>query len=101
MTKFYGIFQQNQNNWHREAGASTLAIQTLKNATAFELPAQYFEFLSWTNGGEGELPVDPYWFIIWPAEEVMPANNELQVRHMRRDTLASETMVQMKCWRLT
>jgi len=35
-------------------------------------------FLKFSNGGERELPVDPYWFQILPADEVLKHNEGYQ-----------------------
>ncbi len=38
------------------------------------LPADYLAFLALSDGGEGELPLDPGWFSLWPATEVATLN---------------------------
>ena len=43
------------------------------------LPADYFEFLSRTNGAEGDLGIHPGWFVIWPAEESLVATRGYQM----------------------
>jgi hypothetical protein len=43
------------------------------------LPADYLAFLRLSNGGEGELGVEPGWFQLWPAEEVASLNRDYAV----------------------
>jgi hypothetical protein len=40
----------------------------------FKLPEAYLSFLQMSNGGEGELAIEPGWFWIWSVEEVLEAN---------------------------
>jgi hypothetical protein len=54
--------------------ASEGAIRQLIVNAGIELPSDYIAFLSKSNGGEGELGVEPGWFRIWEAEETL-ANN--------------------------
>jgi hypothetical protein len=65
--------------WDRENPASTDSIESLVSRSGLKLPKDYLDFLRMSNGGEGELPVDPYWFQIWPAEEVLEHNEGYQV----------------------
>jgi len=50
-------------------------ISKLIKDTSFELPEEYIEFLQTYNGGSGELPIQPCWYELWPASEVIE-NNE-------------------------
>ena len=50
--------------WSREKPASFEEIEDIASKSGFDLPKDYLEFLSLSNGGDGELPVDPYWFQI-------------------------------------
>jgi len=45
-----------------------------------DFPAEYTRFLLWSNGGEGELSVEPGWFSLWPAEEVVELNEGYEVQ---------------------
>jgi hypothetical protein len=58
----------------RPPGASPEAIDALAAASPIALPAEYVNLLRFSNGGEGALGVEPGWFVIWPAEEVMENN---------------------------
>jgi hypothetical protein len=65
--------------WNRNPPAATDAIQDLVSGCAIDLPDEYIEFLRFSNGGEGELGVDPGWFQIWPAEQVIQLNEGYKV----------------------
>jgi len=59
--------------------ASEDSIRALKNNCEWDLPADYLSFLRLSNGGDGELGIDPGWFQIWPAEEVLPLNEGYEI----------------------
>ena len=65
--------------WDREKPAPSHSIENLVSKSGLQLPEDYLDFLRLSNGGEGELPVDPYWFQIWRAEEVLKLNERYQV----------------------
>ena len=65
--------------WHRESPASPDAIRDLVEQASIELPNDYLTFLRHSNGGEGKLGMDPYWFQIWRAEEVVQFGTGYQV----------------------
>ena len=44
-----------------------------------QLPERYVSFLAGSNGGEGDLGVDPGWFVVWPIEEAAVASAEYEV----------------------
>jgi hypothetical protein len=74
--------------WDREESANPEAINTLASKSGLNLPKDYLDFLSLSNGGEGELPVDPYWFQIWSAENVLEHNEGYQVAQFLPDFFA-------------
>lgn len=55
--------------WHKVDGASTEAITALKSLAPVDLPESYYSLLTFSNGGEGPLTVQPLWFQLYPAEE--------------------------------
>lgn len=55
--------------WHKAEGASSAAIAQLRSVAPVDLPESYFSLLSFSNGGEGPLPVQPLWLCLYPAEE--------------------------------
>jgi hypothetical protein len=56
--------------WRSYPAAMGAAIVALQAASPAELPASYLKFLSGCDGGEGPLPVQPYWLCLDPAEVV-------------------------------
>jgi hypothetical protein len=65
--------------WIRNPPAATDVIQDLVSKCAIDLPEVYLEFLRFSNGGEGEFGVEPGWFQIWPAEQVIQLNEGYEV----------------------
>ena len=55
--------------WRKVEGASSDAIAALKSIAPADLPESYYALLSFSNGGEGPLAVQPLWFQLYPAEE--------------------------------
>jgi hypothetical protein len=56
--------------WHKFKGASAEALVLLKSVAPADLPESYYSLLSFSNGGEGPLAVQPLWLCLYPAEEV-------------------------------
>ncbi|MBV6499103.1 MAG: hypothetical protein CJBNEKGG_01553 [Prosthecobacter sp.] len=65
--------------WDREPPASAEVIGKLISESRLKLPEDYLAFLLQSNGGEGELGIQPGWFRIWQAEEVIQAGLEHEV----------------------
>jgi hypothetical protein len=64
------------DHWTSAKPATKTAIQQLVKGAGVELPKDYLEFLGKSDGGEGELGVKPGWIRLWPAKEVMAANQD-------------------------
>ena len=62
--------------WHKVDGASADAITALKSLAPVDLPESYYSLLSFSNGGEGPLAVQPLWFQLYPAEETAQIERE-------------------------
>lgn len=62
-----GVLQDRE--WRKVEGASAEAIVALKSRAPVHLPESYYSLLSFSNGGEGPLAVQPLWFKLYPAEE--------------------------------
>ena len=54
--------------WHRSPGASDDALAALRVVVPQVLPDEYYQLLSFSNGGEGPLPVGPFNFVLDSAE---------------------------------
>jgi hypothetical protein len=57
-------------------------LSTLRQAAPFELPESYLAFLAISNGGEGDLAVDPGWISFWPANDVLALNSSYAVQEL-------------------
>jgi hypothetical protein len=61
--------------WQRASPTKSDVLHQLVAQAGIKLPGDYLTFLLHSNGGEGELDIDPGWFQIWPAEEIVELNN--------------------------
>lgn len=68
------ILNNPSTKWDREAPASPETVHRLVAESKIELPEEYLALLLYSNGGEGELAVEPGWFQLWPAEKVIELN---------------------------
>ena len=66
-------------SWDRLPPASQAALQKLRAECGVELPEAYLLLLGSSNGGEGELAVEPGWFQLWQAEGVLELNASYEV----------------------
>lgn len=69
----------NNSTWQAEAPASEQRIAQLLQRSKLPLPADYLDFLRYSNGGNGFLIVQPYLFRLWPAEQVVDNNLDYQI----------------------
>jgi hypothetical protein len=65
--------------WNRCAPASSEDIKALTQAVQLPLPECYLEFLKISDGGEGILGIEPGWFQIWSASEVIELNRAYSI----------------------
>lgn len=65
--------------WRGCVPAPAGVITSLVAVAPIALPESYVALLAVTNGGEGDLGIEPGWIDLWPAEEVMSANAEYAV----------------------
>jgi SMI1/KNR4 family protein SUKH-1 len=65
--------------WRPEPPADEKALAALREQAGIRLPAAYLEQLAASNGGEGDLGVDPGWISFWPAETVVTSNVDYAV----------------------
>jgi hypothetical protein len=64
--------------WTRRDPASAPEVEALR-ASRPTLSVDYLAFLTLSNGGEGELGLEPGWFHLWSAREVLSLNADYQV----------------------
>ena len=60
--------------WRPAPPAEKAALARLQEQAGVRLPIGYLDQLATSNGGEGDLAVEPRWISIWPAEEVVALN---------------------------
>jgi hypothetical protein len=65
--------------WRPASPASELSLQRLREGCSVSLPAEYLDLLAESNGGEGDLGLEPMWISFWPAEEVLSLNADYEV----------------------
>ncbi len=58
-------------DWHGTAGAAAEVVEELRAAAPTGLPDSYLRLLSFSDGGEGPLPVNPFTLCLDPAQEVI------------------------------
>ena len=66
-------------NWKRKPPAKHEILQKLIAESKGKLPDDYIALLHHSNGGEGELGIEPGWFQIWPTEKVLEFNQSYEV----------------------
>ena len=64
---------------YREPPADPATIEELSAGSSIVLPEEYLALLGFSNGGGGELGVEPGWFQLWRAEEVLAMNRDYRV----------------------
>jgi hypothetical protein len=78
--KISEIIKNPKTTWRRQQPASQEIILSLK-AKFPNLPETYFLFLGESNGGEGELDIEPEWFSLWPAEALASNNVGYEIQN--------------------
>jgi hypothetical protein len=82
------ILSDSSASWMRCEPASLQAIATLTASCDFALPDEYLSFLRYSNGGEGFLSIEPGYFRLWPAEELVETNHGYHVDEFLREFFA-------------
>ena len=65
--------------WRGESPAPESAIERLLIESDLPLPTAYLNQLRRSNGGEGDLAIEPGWVSFWKAEEVVQLNRAYEV----------------------
>lgn len=79
MATLLEILGDSSAGWTRRLPATEAAIEALTVTCDFELPEEYLAFLRYSNGGEGFLCIEPWYFQICSAEEVVAYNQGYHV----------------------
>jgi len=67
------------DQWDRAPGATPEAISTLVASLSLKLPIDYLDFLQFSNGADGPLPVQPLWCSLFKAEELVVCNQDYEI----------------------
>jgi hypothetical protein len=65
--------------WRPELSAPRAALERLSREAGITLPPNYLDLLAISNGGEGDLAVEPGWVALWPAESVLELNQRYEL----------------------
>jgi hypothetical protein len=79
MANLLDILSDSTAGWTRRPPATEATIQALTANCDFELPEEHLSFLRYSNGGEGFLCMEPWYFQLCPAEEVIAYNQRYNV----------------------
>jgi hypothetical protein len=63
-----------KGKWHKQTPCSEEELQALVGRATVQLPPEYVAYLRESNGGGGDIGVEPGWIEFWRAKEV-PENN--------------------------
>lgn len=70
------LLSQPDRTWHFKPGATAGEIKALIACSPIDLPDRLIELLATSNGGEGELAVEPLWFCLDPVRDIIEAISE-------------------------
>lgn len=59
-----------RNGWQSEEGAASADLAKVVAASRMALPEDYLSFLRVSNGGQGPLPVEPFWLVLDSVDTV-------------------------------
>lgn len=70
------LVEDESADWERAAPADPSSLDKLMHDSGLELPDDYLDFLRHSNGGSGRLAIEPGWFEVWPAEDVLSLHQD-------------------------
>lgn len=79
MASLRDILANPEADWTRRDPASADAIRVLQASVDFTIPPEYLTFLQFSNGGDGDLCIEPWCFRLESAESVIDFNRGYQV----------------------
>jgi hypothetical protein len=65
--------------WRPDPPAPLAALERLSREARITLPQTYLELLAISNGGEGDLAIEPGWVALWPVESVLELNQQYEL----------------------
>jgi hypothetical protein len=66
-----------EERWYLRPGASLEEVRRAETAMGASFPADYVELITWSNGGDFRL--GERYLRLWPIEDVVPGNTQLDV----------------------
>jgi len=66
--------------WDKEKPANPDSIQKLVDNAEKELPEDYLALLSYSDGGEGMIGVEPGWLQLWSSVDVLELNKGYKIK---------------------
>jgi hypothetical protein len=72
-----GLFEIIEPFWFKRGGASAEQIGHAEAALKVQFPPDYWSFLSWSNGGEGQ--IGSRYLSIWSSDEIRKLNDDYQI----------------------
>lgn len=86
--KMKQIIEKIKKSWYSNPPCNQQIMLSLENL--FPLPDDYKEFMSWSNGGEGN--IGSQYLSLWKIEDVMQLNNDYQIqKYLSEKSLAIGT----------
>jgi hypothetical protein len=79
MATLLEILSDSTAGWTRHPPATDAAIDALTANCDFALPEEYLAFLRYSNGGEGCLCIEPWYFQLWSTAEDIEYNRGYNV----------------------
>jgi len=74
------LLSENRRIWQRRAGASAAEIARLIAACPYQLPPVLIELLQVSNGGEGELGLEPRLLVLDSVDDIIASLNDAFLR---------------------
>lgn len=81
-------FSKFKGGWEMAEPAGETVLKSLEQI-AHNVPASYIEFLKFSNGGHGSIPVSPGYFQLWSGEELAETNKTLQTQMLAQFAFGS------------
>jgi hypothetical protein len=81
MQSIVELIQPTTGEWSPERPASCEAIELAELQNKVVFPDTYQEFLKYSNGGSGDLPVPPFLLIFWKCEELLSRNQLYEIEN--------------------
>lgn len=66
--------------WHRSLGATTEALEAFRAVIPSGMPASYISLLSFSDGGEGPLAVQPFYLCLDSTTEIVASRSSATPR---------------------